>query len=174
MNTSQVPPWYRQFWPWFLISLPATAVIACMITIVIAFQNKPTMVNENYYVEGLSINDRIKQDQLATDLSIQANLLFSKETNKVNVYLTGRSKASDTLILSISAPGNEKLDRTYTLKSTNSNLFISNLAELPDGRFYILLEPKNREWRLLGEAIFPRQDTLVLRNKGDDHPLANE
>ena len=26
-------PWYRQFWPWFLISLPATAVAGCAVTI---------------------------------------------------------------------------------------------------------------------------------------------
>ncbi len=33
-------PWYKQFWPWFVISLPATAVVAGLITVVIAVQNK--------------------------------------------------------------------------------------------------------------------------------------
>lgn len=174
MNTSQTTPWYRQFWPWFLISLPATAVIACIITIVIAVQNKPSIVTENYYLEGMSINERIKQDQRATDLSMQANLLFSEATGKVNVYLSGDGQASDILILAISAPGNEQLDRTYTLKAINSNLFISALPELPAGRFYISLEPEHREWRLLGETVLPRQDTLLLGNKGENHPPTNE
>ncbi|MFM1891144.1 MAG: FixH, partial [Pseudomonadota bacterium] len=31
-------PWYRQFWPWLLISLPASVVIASMVTIYIAVQ----------------------------------------------------------------------------------------------------------------------------------------
>jgi hypothetical protein len=27
------PPWYKQFWPWVLIALPSSAVIACAITL---------------------------------------------------------------------------------------------------------------------------------------------
>ena len=29
-------PWYRQFWPWFVIALPASAVIAGLTTVWIA------------------------------------------------------------------------------------------------------------------------------------------
>ena len=32
MQTSTLP-WYRQFWPWMLFGLPASAVIGCVITI---------------------------------------------------------------------------------------------------------------------------------------------
>ena len=28
-------PWYRQFWPWFLIALPGTVVVAAIGTLVI-------------------------------------------------------------------------------------------------------------------------------------------
>ena len=35
----QPKPWYREFWPWFLMSLPATAVIAGVATVVIAIQS---------------------------------------------------------------------------------------------------------------------------------------
>lgn len=31
--------WYRQFWPWFLIALPGTTVVACMFTIWLAITN---------------------------------------------------------------------------------------------------------------------------------------
>ena len=37
-------PWYKQFWPWFIIALPATAVIASFITLWIAISNPDTMV----------------------------------------------------------------------------------------------------------------------------------
>jgi hypothetical protein len=30
------PPWYKQFWPWFIIALPASAVIASFITLYLA------------------------------------------------------------------------------------------------------------------------------------------
>lgn len=30
------PPWYRQFWPWFIIALPAASIIAGIITVYLA------------------------------------------------------------------------------------------------------------------------------------------
>ena len=174
MNTPQAQPWYRQFWPWFLIALPATAVIASLYTIYLAVLNKPTMVKDNYYQEGLSINDRIRQDQQAAAFGMQANLQFSEDTGKVNVYLSGNNAPTDTLLLAIAAPGDAQLDRNYELKAVNSNLFISPLGEQPQGRFYISLEPKNQEWRLLGETVLPRHETLTLSNQGANHPPTDE
>jgi hypothetical protein len=31
--------WYRQFWPWLLIALPASAVIGCIVTIALVLQH---------------------------------------------------------------------------------------------------------------------------------------
>lgn len=129
------------------------------------------MVSENYYQEGQNINQRIKQDQHASDLLLQANLLFSEQTNKINVYLAGEKIPSGTLVLTISAPNNQHLDRTYTLQSINQNLFSAALKEPPKGRFYISLEPQNRQWRLLGSTTLPRQETLVLTSQANSQRL---
>jgi len=32
-------PWWREPWPWIIMAGPAIAVIGCIITIVLAFQN---------------------------------------------------------------------------------------------------------------------------------------
>ena len=34
---SEASPWYRQFWPWFLIVLMAVSVAASITTVVIAY-----------------------------------------------------------------------------------------------------------------------------------------
>jgi len=133
-----------------------------MYTIYLAVLNEPNMINDNYYQEGLSVNERLRQDQRAKALSMQANLSFSEKTGKVNVYITGNHQAIDSLTLAISAIGDTILDRTYTLKPINNNLFNAPQPELLEGRFYITLEPEHREWRLLGEIQLPRQETLVL------------
>lgn len=39
MNAVAIEPWYRQFWPWVLIALPAAAVIGCAVTIWLVLQN---------------------------------------------------------------------------------------------------------------------------------------
>jgi hypothetical protein len=47
-KTDPVPgpelPWYRQFWPWFIIALPACAVIASFITLWLAVSRPDYLV----------------------------------------------------------------------------------------------------------------------------------
>jgi len=38
------PPWYKYPWVWFMISLPASAVVAGLYTVYIAQQNAPQVI----------------------------------------------------------------------------------------------------------------------------------
>ena len=40
-------PWHRQFWPWFLIGLVSSAVLASLITLVIAIRNPDPLVERD-------------------------------------------------------------------------------------------------------------------------------
>lgn len=40
-------PWYRQFWPWFIIALPSVVVVASIITIVIAVSSQDRLVKQD-------------------------------------------------------------------------------------------------------------------------------
>ncbi|WP_174564729.1 FixH family protein, partial [Solemya elarraichensis gill symbiont] len=53
MTQETVKPWYRQFWPWFIISIPAGTVVAAFITIYIAVDGADPLVTDDYYKEGL-------------------------------------------------------------------------------------------------------------------------
>ena len=50
----QEPPWYRQFWPWFIIALPASAVIASFYTLWLAVSNPDYMVVDDQAYERLN------------------------------------------------------------------------------------------------------------------------
>jgi hypothetical protein len=51
-DTQQHPPWYRQFWPWFLIAIPALTVIGSGITLWLALTHPETLVvDEGRYQE---------------------------------------------------------------------------------------------------------------------------
>ena len=47
IEKTQEPPWYRQFWPWFIIALPASAVIASLITFYLAVSRPDYVVIED-------------------------------------------------------------------------------------------------------------------------------
>jgi len=67
-------PWYKQFWPWFIIALPASAVIAGITTVFIAFENADSLVVDDYYKEGKAINQRVALLKRARDMGLKAEL----------------------------------------------------------------------------------------------------
>ena len=62
VDEDPILPWYRQFWPWAIISIPATTVVACAIMITLAILSDDGLVSDDYYREGLAINKRLNAD----------------------------------------------------------------------------------------------------------------
>jgi len=47
-----IEPWYKQFWPWFIIALPASVVIASFFTLWLAISNPDHLVvTDDEYIE---------------------------------------------------------------------------------------------------------------------------
>lgn len=40
-------PWYKQFWPWFVMALPATAVAASLVSVTLAVNNAPVITDDS-------------------------------------------------------------------------------------------------------------------------------
>ena len=48
--SGEILPWYKQFWPWFIIALPASVVVASFFTLWLAISNPDHLVvDENEY-----------------------------------------------------------------------------------------------------------------------------
>lgn len=74
MNSAMAKPWYREPWPWFLMALPAAAVVGGIVTAVIAFRGADGVVAADYYKRGLAINEELSRSRLAAALGIEAEL----------------------------------------------------------------------------------------------------
>lgn len=61
-----IKPWFKQLWPWLLISGPAVAMIGCIITIYLAvnmYADKP--LRDGVVKQGLKV-EQIKDTQSDT------------------------------------------------------------------------------------------------------------
>ncbi len=52
MNT----PWYKQFWPWFLIAVPLITLVMGGVLLKLAISTEDSLVVDDYYKEGKAIN----------------------------------------------------------------------------------------------------------------------
>ena len=59
---SRAQPWYREPWPWILMSGPAAVIVAGAVTTWMAFASADGLVADDYYKRGLAINAVLKRE----------------------------------------------------------------------------------------------------------------
>lgn len=147
-------PWYRQFWPWFIMALPAAAVAASLTTLVIAVRHQDSLVRDDWYQEGKSINvDRARDQQAATE-NIRADLGFDSLTGEVRADLQGKTVLPETLTLTLSHVTLAERDQTVLLRRQKDSHYQGALRKALQGDFDV--ELASPEWRLASSVSFPR------------------
>lgn len=157
-NRTGPEPWYRQFWPWFLIALPATVVIASFFTLWLAMKSPNPLVVDDYSRIARSTEKRMERDLAAAALGARAELRFLGDADVVEVRLYPDSLRPESLELRLSHPLIEDRDRIVPL--TRSPDAWSGQLEALEGRWYLQLYPGDRSWRLSGEFEGERELTL--------------
>jgi hypothetical protein len=156
--------WYKQFWPWFIIALPAIAVIASSHLVYTAITNKPEMVRTNYYKEGLAINEEISTEKLADELDINAEL--SVIDNSIEIRLKGRlatQPANITLVFQ--HPIEVSRDITVIATRGGDNVYRTTTAIAPF-RWYVSIEGIDQRsmamWLIKGEIDLSQENSATL------------
>jgi hypothetical protein len=62
-STGQNLPWYQQFWPWFIIALPAAAVIGSFFTLWLAVSNPDHLVVDKDEYQRLNSGLKAQVDE---------------------------------------------------------------------------------------------------------------
>lgn len=156
-------PWYRQFWPWFLIALPASSVVGGIATLLVALHDPDGLVTDDYYRVGLAINQQIARDRHAAALGLSADVDVTPDAHLVSVTLTARQPvAADRLQLTLAHPTRSGLDVTAELRRVPAGSFVGDLTIPAQGRWHVLVEPPGDDWRLAGRLLWPRQTHVRL------------
>ena len=163
-------PWYKQFWPWVLIGLPGSVVIACIVTIIIAFKTHDGMVVDDYYKAGLAINQSLERDQNATALGISAVLRLSPEADLLELQLAGNAKPGKVR-LQLSHATLDDFDQNLDLSVTGNEVIRAEIAPLREGRWYLQLVSESESWRVSGKLDIPGGKTARLESQVEKVPI---
>lgn len=160
-NVEDEQPWYKQFWPWFIIALPASVVVAGFVTLYIAISNKHSMVDDQYYKEGMAINQRLEQDSLAAQLNMLARVNFDWQAMTVTVELSG-DDSPQSLTLLLLHPVKDSYDRRLEMHSDDGVNFTALLEVRLQHSYYLRILPGDERWRLNGEVDFAYGNKALL------------
>lgn len=164
MNTLTLhkTPWYREPWPWLLMSGPLIVVVAAIFTAWIAYTKGDPLVSEDYYRKGLAAKQTIASSQRADALGLEARLGFTSD--RVQLNLSARDAAfrmPPSITLTLSHPTRAGLDQTQRLLLTPSG-YQGELRVPKSGHWLIILEDDAQTWRLLGNVVLPDNAAVVI------------
>lgn len=158
-------PWYQQFWPWFIMALPASVVVAGLTTVYIAHEGADHLVADDYYKDGLAINRERHKQRLAQDLGLVANVVLTAAA--VEVQLNGDQDPA-ALRLNLSHPMNANLDMEMTLARESAGRYRAALLEPLAYRWHWQLQPIEADpaniWQLDGETSMIAVDETRQQN----------
>jgi len=154
-------PWYREPWPWFLISLPATAVIAGLTTVWIAARSADGLVVGDYYKAGLAINQTLARDDAARAMALTATL--QRDNDALALTLAGRLQAyPDQLTLTLAHPTRQGQDQTLVFNHAGGGNYRAALPAMADGKWHVQLADSASTWRLSGVLHTPFSQPVKL------------
>ena len=142
-------PWYREPWPWILMSGPAAVIVAGAVTTWMAFATADGLVADDYYKRGLAINAVLKREQAAAQRGIEARILHS--AGQVRVLLRGVEPPA--LFLSLVHATRAGNDLRLRLERAPDGSYAAALPPLAAGHFRLILEDPRGEWRVVREGL---------------------
>ncbi len=167
MHDNDIEPWYKQFWPWFLIGILVFAVVIGLGLLFISIAYQDSMVRDNYYKEGRAINMHLGRDQMARDLSLAATFTIDDLTGEISLTLNGDLEANPSVLqFDLISPSHADRDRVITLNRVAANEYAGQMPERIEGRHYIDLSdparPDEAGWRLTDEVTLATDRTYQL------------
>lgn len=160
---SAEPRWYRQFWPWVLLGLPATAVVASLATFWIASRDPDGVIAEDYYKQGLAINVDQGRSIAAAKLGLHGDLALDADNGRLVVGIAAETAGVTlpvTLTLRLLHATRSGIDLTLPLQRVAPGRYEAALPVLAAGRWNLQLTAD--AWRLDGSLSAPHETAVSL------------
>lgn len=172
--TTPPPLWYQQFWPWALIALPSSAVVASLFTAYLAAHQPDALVADDYYKAGLAINQQLAAQYAAAHQHLFAHARLDAATAMLHLDLQGKLSSMPTMLrLRLVHPTLANEDHTLTLTRTSTGDYTARWPLQLSGqlniKWQVLLNDTDKHWELTTHIVLPQQTewNFTSNSKGD-------
>ena len=160
MQQKHITPWYRQFWPWFLIAVPLSSFIVGFIVLHLATNTTDSLVVDDYYKEGKAINARLDKIDNAKKLNVVTGITFSEDGAIQLRFISGFPRTSEALTLSLYHVTLKNRDIELLLSSDAEGVYRGRTDQPLQGKWRMTLLPYDETWKLQQVIALPREEEI--------------
>lgn len=153
--------WYKQFWPWFLIAVPAASMAMGVLIVYLATTGEDSLVSDDYYKEGKGINQDLSKIQLAKDLGYVGLLEVSDDSVKLR-FQTSAPKDATALRLVFFHNTLEEKDYVVMLTRNATGQYVGYPTQSLKGKWRLTLSDINETWKIRQTIGLPYSGSITL------------
>lgn len=151
LNNQAKKPWFKEPWPWILMAGPGIVIVAGVITVWLAVVSNDGLVADDYYKQGLAVNQRLQRDQNAQALGLQADLVRSGNMVRLMVRTNDGLPLPEELLVKIMHPTQAGHDQLVKMRAEGAGFYGGVLSTDIGGRWHVSIEDPAGQWRLQGD-----------------------
>jgi hypothetical protein len=149
-------PWYRHFWPWFVLGLLGTSIVGSLTTVYIAVSGRDPEVRDTWSSDAKAITRNDAAERFAEAIGLEASIVSTTDP-ALAVTLSGPHPVSpDRIVVHLVHPTLEERDLDVTLERGPDGVYRATLPVPVAGRFQLSVEGdataaspgSSADWRL--------------------------
>jgi hypothetical protein len=159
MHPSQVKPWYKQFWPWFLIVIPLLSMTLSFNMLRLALDSEDSLVMDDHYKQGKAINLNLRKIDRAKALNLKSELLITSNEVKL-LFVDSAPSSGAALTLAFYHATQDYKDISVTLLKDASGAYRAMLQQPLMGKWRVTLFPYDQDWKIQKTFSLPQQQPI--------------
>ncbi|MGK7296875.1 MAG: FixH family protein [Candidatus Wenzhouxiangella sp. M2_3B_020] len=145
MEQNDTTPWYKQFWPWFIIGVLSWGVVSASITLTVALRNPPHMMTGDYAKLGKALVDTHRRADRAEALGLSGMLTRTGAQWALSLDADESGALGERLLLLAQHPTDSTRDRQVVLNRIAPGEYRAEAAAVPP-RGRIIVSDLEQTW----------------------------
>jgi hypothetical protein len=163
MNSSKsdITPWYKQFWPWFLIVVPIVTLGVGTTVITLAVTGEDSLVIDDYYKQGKAINNKLEKIKAAKALNLRTEISFLDEKIELR-FLSQDPNNGAALTLDFYHSTQSDKDFVINLTQRADGTYQAPIEQSLSGKWRVSLHPYHNEWKIQQDIALPQSQPILF------------
>ena len=159
MEKTDTKPWYKYFWPWFLIAVPVSSFVMAYFLVNFAANTEDSLVVDDYYKEGKAINASMAKVEEARRLRIMTELTVNEGQIALEFH-SGIPSTGNALKLNFYHVTLQEKDFSLLLTRDAKGIYRGFTEQDTNGKWRVSLTPIDDSWKVQQEVSLPRKDKI--------------